>query len=742
MSRPPHYFPIRRIRRSRGAWPALAGVLLLLPAFVMGAEAESNSLPPVEIRSDGLAQRRADIAGRQVVSRDELLRHGDTRVVDALQRIAGITVETRGQNTELKLGGLGAGYTQILLNGEPLPRGVQLDSIPLDSLERVEIVRGSSVQSSQAIAGNINLITRKPTATTSREVKLNGASQWGRAQASAAVNMGDSVGRATWGLGVVLSSEDRLWPATFMQDYRAGGEGTLTQNVRTKKREFDQTDAISLNPRLAWKRDDGSQGSWQLSTDHNFRYAKSKGGVADERESLVGPLPVQQKSDMALNYTRIFWRGRVQAAHRDTDGAEFEARMNLTYNRRDQQAQLLGYDFLPRLVQNSEVDGIAVDQAAVVSVNHHRPLGDTHRVTVGAEWEQATRTENRAQTEASLLGGLPPQNFDERYNAGVQRWAAYAQDEWAPSKSTALQWGVRVERLQSTSEGNVFETVQQSHQLVGPVLRWSYQSPGGAGTFKLGLSRGFKLPAPRDVTPRRYVPIEVTPTSPAQSGNPELRPERAWSLDGSWQDKMPRWNGELVLSAALRRIDDVMLDRLVYQPEVLETPWLLQRYNGTRAWNAGIELEVRGQAKHPFVTTGPLRWQANLALTRSRLDNVQGLHPAIAGQTPWQVKINMTQILQAGWTAQIGLEARGAALADLPSARRVENLARHSASVGLNWQPRPRLTWRFSVDQVAATDNVDIKSVRVNAASAAGQYGAREAWHQQAMWRIGFDSAF
>jgi outer membrane receptor protein involved in Fe transport len=171
----------------------------------------------VEIRSDAAAQRRADTAGRQVVARGELLRHGDARLVDALARVPGITVDGRGLGTELQLGGMGSGQTLVLLNGEPLPRGTSLDSIALGSIDRVEITRGSSVQAAQAIAGTINLVTRRPSVQATRELKLQGASRSGRPQASATLNLAGSEGAATWGLGLVVSLEDQVWRATFEQ---------------------------------------------------------------------------------------------------------------------------------------------------------------------------------------------------------------------------------------------------------------------------------------------------------------------------------------------------------------------------------------------------------------------------------------------------------------------------------------------------------------------------------------------
>lgn len=713
----------------------------LLTAFQpAGAQsAEAATLQRVEIRADADAQRRADVAGRQVVGREELLRHGDVRLVDSLQRVPGISVETRGNSTELKLSGLGVGYAQILLNGEPLPRGVTLDSIALDSIERVEIVRGATVQSSQAIAGSINLITRRVSTVVTRDTRLSLSSQWGRPQISAALNLGGNAGRTTWGLGAVLSREHQLWPATFVQERRDGEAETLSQRTLIRKREFDDTDAISLNPRLAWKREAEGGGSWQLSTDHSLRYSSSSGGVQDLREAQFGPAPAQQSSTMAVSYRRVFWRGRAQALYRERDGAQFEARLSVTHSSRDQHAHSQGYDIGGQQVQDTRVDGLAVDQSLVLNINHQRPLGYSHRLDLGTELEQARRREDRLQVELPLPGGLPPENLDERYDANVQRWALYVQDDWSLSQGTAMQLGMRLERLDTVSEGNVFDRVEQSHHLVGPMLRISTQASKSLGTFKLGLSRGFRLPTPRDVMPRRYAPIEVAPTTPAQSGNPDLRPERAWSLDGSWHKPWAAVNGELVVSPSLRRIDDVILDLLVYQPDVLTAPWLLRRFNGGDAWTAGLEVELKGQTTHSWIVGAPLRWQASLALARSRLMNVEGERPALPGQAPWEVKLNLTQRFSPAWTGQLGLEARGADRADLPSARRVENLGRHSLSAGLSWQPRPRETWRLSVAQIGATDSVSLKSVSISDGSGSIRYEAREAWHRELVWRLGLD---
>jgi outer membrane receptor for ferrienterochelin and colicin len=720
-------------RLSRVVWPCL----LATAGSALAAEPEAPQR--VEIRANADAERRADLAGRQVVGRDELLRHGDTRLADALARVPGVSVDGRGSATALKLGGLGDGRTLLLINGEPAPQGFSLDSLALDSLERVEIVRGATVQTAQAIAGTINLVTRRTATVAARDLKLSLASQWGRPQATLTLNLGDKLGAATWGLGLVASSERQHWPATIVQQRLDADTGEITQRTRTDKVEQDHTDALAVNPRWSWAHtgDDGSQ--WQLSTDHSLRYGQSRGGVYDRRTPLDGPPPAQQRSDMALNYDRLFWRGRVQAQHQTADGARTEARLNLTHSRREQDSRLLGVDFEPRLVQDSAVVGTATDQSAVLNLRHQRPIGQAHRLDLGLEWEHARRGEDRVQTEQALPGGRPPENLDERYDADVQRQALYVQDDWSLGAGGEAQLGLRLERLNTDSAGNVFDRVQQTHRLVGPVARWSYTPSADAGTFKLGLSRGFRLPTPRDVMPRRYVPVEVSATAPAFTGNPQLQPERAWSLDTSWQRKLAAVKGQFVASAALRRIDDVILDRLIVQPDVTSAPWLLQRFNAGRAWAASLELEANGQTVTPLVAAAPLRWQASLALHHSRLQDVAGPQPALAGQAPWQLKLDLTQALSPTLSAQLGLRAQGRAVADQPSERRIATRARHSLDASLSWQPQPRHLWRLSASPLVASDAVDDKSVRVIESGRPVLYRASEAWQRGVLWRIGYE---
>ena len=721
-----------------GSWAMLSPCLSVLaqtPAAPVVPAVER-----VEVRSSPEQQRRGDIAGRQVVGRDELLSHGQSGLADALRRVPGLTVEGRGTGLEVKLGGLGQGYTQLMLNGDPLPRGFALESIPLDSIERIEIVRGGSVQTAQAIAGSINIVTRRAPALATRDVKLNAGSQRGQPLLSAGLNLGDRWGQAQWGLGLVLSHEDWAWPATDVQERSEGVQGVV-QRVRTNKLETSLDRAVSLNPRWSWKQEQADGSQWQLSTDHSLRHSLTDDEVHDRRQAVLGAPPAQTVSDMDMHFKTTVWRGKLQAKRREADGASTEARLTTTWSRRLQHAQLLGRDVTLRPVQDQVVDGQADDQSLILAVNHQRDLGAAHRLDLGAELEQARRRESRVQDGRELPLAPPPQDLDERYDAVVQRRALYLQDDWTVSPGTDAQWGLRLEQLNTESSGNVFETVRQSHRLVGPLARVSIKPEGGWGVFKLGLTRGFKLPEPREVMPRRFTPIEVSATSPAMTGNPRLRPERAWSLDASWQggEATSNW----VVAGALRRIDDVILDQLSYRPTDANYPWLLERFNGGRAWSASLEVEWSGQRKQGLIDGQPLRWKTSLALYESRLDVLADKpNPTIAGQAPWQLKLNVTQTLAPTLTTTWALQALGAAVADQFSDRSLALSARYGLDMSLAWQPRPRQSWTVSVSRLGAPDEVATKTTRVASATGPIDYRAQETWHQAPRWRLGFESDF
>ncbi len=83
----------------------------------------------------------------------------------------GLRVETDCQTcnyTQLRMNGMGGGYSQILVNGRPIFSPLTglygMEQLPANMIDRIEVVRGggSSLYGSSAIGGTVNVITKIP----------------------------------------------------------------------------------------------------------------------------------------------------------------------------------------------------------------------------------------------------------------------------------------------------------------------------------------------------------------------------------------------------------------------------------------------------------------------------------------------------------------------------------------------------------------------------------------------------
>jgi iron complex outermembrane receptor protein len=110
-----------------------------------------------------------------VVSSDQLKETGANNLADALRRVGGLAyksflplgVSQGGMNSTLSIRGIKDGEL-VLMNGAPI-QGVaghayDLNTIPIDQIERIEILKGaaSTLYGADAMSGVINIITKKP----------------------------------------------------------------------------------------------------------------------------------------------------------------------------------------------------------------------------------------------------------------------------------------------------------------------------------------------------------------------------------------------------------------------------------------------------------------------------------------------------------------------------------------------------------------------------------------------------
>ena len=107
------------------------------PAKTSKEAGDAGKLNRVEVigNNSDIEQRRASTASRIVIGKDEIERYGDSSVSEVLKRLPGVTTGGRpGRGGDVRMRGMGGGYTQILLNGERMPPGFSLDNLPPEQL--------------------------------------------------------------------------------------------------------------------------------------------------------------------------------------------------------------------------------------------------------------------------------------------------------------------------------------------------------------------------------------------------------------------------------------------------------------------------------------------------------------------------------------------------------------------------------------------------------------------------------
>jgi len=140
--------------------------------------AEEDAAEKVErIEVTGSRIKRADLEGANpvtVLDKVDIERFGLTSIGDVLQNLpaAGSAINTNSNNggdgtTTLNIRGLGSNRTLVLVDGKRWAPGlggsVDLNNIPSSIIERIEVLKdgASAVYGSDAVAGVVNIITRK-----------------------------------------------------------------------------------------------------------------------------------------------------------------------------------------------------------------------------------------------------------------------------------------------------------------------------------------------------------------------------------------------------------------------------------------------------------------------------------------------------------------------------------------------------------------------------------------------------
>ena len=629
------------------AWALLAAPLTTLAQDAgPGGQTESTSGPQpsvtqrVEIaaRQGSTDLRRAANIAKQIYGREELDRFGDTNALDVLRRLPGVNVGSGGP----RMRGLGSGYTQILINGDPAPQGFNLDQLSPSQIERIEVLRAPTAeQSAQAVAGTINIILKDAPRRSQRSLRLGVGDGRDRPMANANLTIGESKGPFALSVPLSLFEWDRA-SRTTVERQMAGSDGALARSEQVGD-GASWGWGYNLAPRLNVKFSDEQtlsaasffqKGYWNNRTDYTSRVLAGNPVLDDDS---VGEGTWENR------------RGNLTWTHRFREDQRIELRAGVQQSRWTFDARNVRTGTLQlRSLGGGQDDGLT--QAGKYSLL----LGAAHTLTAGWDLEHRDRQERRETTDGTGNALLPA--FEgQPFEATVRRHAFYVQDEWEISPQWQLYLGLRQERIASEST-SATNPVRNTSSVLSPLAHLTYKfDPKGRDMIRASLTRSYKAPGLGTLLARpqinaAYANTALTNTAlaPDRIGNPSLSPELATGLDIAYEKYLA--NGGLISVGLFhRQLSDVVRNvTTLRKVSWASAPrWVTEPLNFSDASTSGLEIEMRGRAADLLPTllgnAKALNLRASVNLYRSRVAALQGPDNRLDGQQPWSATLGFDQ---------------------------------------------------------------------------------------------------
>jgi outer membrane receptor protein involved in Fe transport len=589
--------------------------------------ADDAKIQQVEVKGAAAAYdpRRDDTASKIVVNHDEIVKYGDTNVLDVLKRVPGVTVSSSGRGGEIRMRGLGNGYTQVLLNGERAPAGFDIGSLSPDVIERVEVLRAASAEfSTQSIAGTINIVLKKSVKAAQRELKVGYGH--GSAQNSPTLNLqlSDKLGKLSYSFAAnAFQNRFHNDPESVERFVDAGG--TLTGLRHSTTPQNARFMAFNMTPRLNYSFDNGDT----LTSQTFANWAHFRQNEAGRVGTLVGPLPAYPQLDQSMSNDNHFFREELNWVHKFESGAKLDAKLSGMYVGAENATYRIGAGNPAAAPLSTFIKSDAAVRGLSSTGKYTSGRFEGHALAFGWDGGYSTGDDARreraiARPDVALPGG------DEFYESQVSRLAVYGQDEWNVTPAWSVYLGARWEGIRTSTAGNTYAEVKNTSSVLSPVAQTLYKLPGTKGDqLRLAVTRTYKAPGQQQLIPHRFTSVNNSQTEPDSIGNPHLKPELALGIDASYEHY---WAEGALLSASVssRRITDYTRNLVVFDG----ARWVSTPTNNGNARTYGLELEAKFPLKAVMATTTNLDLRASLSRNWSSVESVPGPDNRLDGQTP------------------------------------------------------------------------------------------------------------
>ena len=605
---------------------AVACLTALAPCTALSQQATDpqpqrsrGTLPLVTVQDDAerdARKLRQDAAVATIVVDDiEVERFGDATVGDVLRRLPGMTFTgPAGVVKDIRIRGLDKGYTQFLINGEPVPsatkeRQFQVDRLPADMIERIEIVRNPSASmDADGIGGAINIVLKERVDNLTRlrvAVGRNGSLPVGDVVAQISRRLDD--------LDLVLALSHTRGAEDIEEDKnKLNAAGVVTER-EFKTRPTRKSETL-FSPRLTWRNgqdrltldsfvSEGTEEKEEASSIRNAAGAYTKGtNKTEDKDDSVWRLG--SRYDGVSSWGTWFAKAGVQQARIDRISSTTENNASGVVNKRAQ--------------DNERV----IDEAAYAGAGASWSVGERHLMSAGLEVRESTFDIRKTKTE----NGADKTALGDIFDIEESRLMAYVQDEWKLAPRHVVTPGLRVESVRRVARDGTGLSRPGDDSFANPSIHYRWEVANNTH-LRASWAMTSRLPRFDQINPL------VTTNSgslgnPDTQGNPDLRPERARGFELGVERFFAGRRGVVGANVYQRDVKD-----FVQQNTTLENGRYIKRpENVASASFYGVEFDWRIPVRHKGAHQ--LSFVGNHAELRGNTHTNAGLKTAVKDMPP------------------------------------------------------------------------------------------------------------
>lgn len=639
-----------------------------------GSEASPTQLETVTVNARRSLEDRFNATGSLVVvDRKDIEALGAFSVVDVLRQLPSVQVTPAGDGTvSISMRGQGASATQLLVDGQRVSSGksqLPLDQLPAELIERIEVVRAPTAEFSGATGGTLNLVLRAATVRRETNLRLADNTVWGQhtgqvffsnsgplgrqsagtapqsrpavpasgrsAPTEAGLPVSDALAQpaeplpqlpamveAPWAYFVAASSTGMLLGSDIQRQTRSAGSPTLISDSQGRYRRNEMVLLPKVSGRLG--------ASEQLTLRGTWSHTRYNGAAQTQGETYGVGIPSQPFASFdGSNYQRHYGQAGADWTHRfansKLDSTLSASRARYAHLRLGEVANA-GAAAQPYAFNDAQRDTLWTLKSKLT--------GTSSPLLWSGGWELESRRVD-ASTQSANNQGSSSLDLHSR----IERQVLWAQNEWELPARTTLTAGLRGEQLRTRSDDPLLLTARDA-RFLQPSLH--SRTPVTENLqWRLNLARVTRLPTVWDLVARTNPSYgQNTLSNPDYAGNPDLRPEVAWSLDTGWEQRLSQ-QGQLGLNLFVRRLGDTLATLTTLR----NGRWVQTRANVGDAMVWGLEADV----KSGLTGVGLGRdWtlSANASLLQSRMTSGPNEGSRIPGQARYTANLNIAKPLR------------------------------------------------------------------------------------------------